>query len=240
MLESFFLDITKSEPRLQKSEDGVAFLKATLSLYELSHVSYIAINIPKADRFLHCVYSDHAIRQKLTTKPVNVEKLKEVGLLDAGPVDWSASERLSIELKLRTADASADGSCPTRRAVSYCLSALRGETAVFAAATGETTERGTLKTGAPAVELQILAKYFHGHILRLNGHDTFDSLLMSARELDCLKWTAAGKTAWEASKILGISERTVIFHLNAARKKLNCTTTTQAVAKAVATQLISI
>jgi hypothetical protein len=27
-------------------------------------------------------------------------------------------------------------------------------------------------------------------------------------KLDCLKWTAAGKTAWEASVILGISQRT--------------------------------
>jgi DNA-binding CsgD family transcriptional regulator len=65
-------------------------------------------------------------------------------------------------------------------------------------------------------------------------------MLISARELDCLKWTAAGKTAWEASVILGISERTVRFHLNAARDKLKCTTTVQAVAKAIAYQLIDI
>jgi DNA-binding CsgD family transcriptional regulator len=39
---------------------------------------------------------------------------------------------------------------------------------------------------------------------------------------------------------LGISERTVRFHLNSAREKLNCTTTTQAVAKAVAQQLIAV
>ena len=55
---------------------------------------------------------------------------------------------------------------------------------------------------------------------------------------NCLKGVAAGKTAWEASVILGISERTVRFHLNAAREKLNCLTTTQAVAKAVSQQLI--
>lgn len=238
MLESFFLEITKNEPRLQKCEDGVAFLKAALTLYELSDVSYIAINIPKGNQFLHCVYSDHAIRQKITMKTLGVETLAQVGLLGSAPTDWAASERLSIELKLRTADTG--GKSLNRRAVSYCLSTLRGETAVFAAAAAGEAEDNALNAGGPLVELNILAKYFHSHILRLNGHDTFDSLLMSARELDCLKWTAAGKTAWEASKILGISERTVIFHLNAARKKLNCATTTQAVAKAVATQLISI
>ncbi|MCC7251270.1 MAG: hypothetical protein IT540_05280 [Hyphomicrobium sp.] len=154
------------------------------------------------------------------------------------PVDWMAHERLRIELKLRTED-EAGGDAP-QRAVSFCLSTLRGETAVFAAAAGGELAKGDFLSSPSMAELRILAKYFHSHILRLNGHDTFDSLLMSARELDCLKWTAAGKTAWEASKILGISERTVIFHLNAARKKLNCSTTTQAVAKAVATQLISI
>ena len=51
---------------------------------------------------------------------------------------------------------------------------------------------------------------------------------------------AAGKTAWEVGTILGISERTVRFHLNAAREKLQCTTTTQAVARAVSEQLFVI
>lgn len=238
MLVSFFLDVTRDEPRIQKSEDGVAFLKAMLSLYRLANVSYIAINIPKGDRFLHCVYSDHGIRQKVTTKPMPVDRLKQVGLLEAGAVDWSANERLAIELKLRTSR-DHPGTL-TQRAVSHHLSTLQGETAVFAISLVDEAEDATQPAAFPSAELPILAKYFHGHILRLNGHDTFASLLMSARELDCLKWTAAGKTAWEASKILGISERTVIFHLNAARKKLDCATTTQAVAKAVATHLISI
>jgi LuxR family transcriptional regulator, quorum-sensing system regulator SinR len=45
---------------------------------------------------------------------------------------------------------------------------------------------------------------------------------------------------WEASVILGISERTVRFHLNAAREKLDCATTTQAVAKAITQHLIDV
>lgn len=238
MLESFFLEITKREPRLQKCDEGVAFLKAATALYGLSSVSYIAINIPKANQYLHCAYSDSAIRQKVSATPLGVEALRDLGLLETAPVDWTASERLRIELKLRTADGG-EGE-EAHRATSFCLSPLRGETAVFAAARPEASDSGDFLASPAMAELRVLGRYFHSHILRLNGHDTFDSLLISARELDCLKWTAAGKTAWEASRILGISERTVIFHLNAARKKLNCTTTTQAVAKAVATQLISV
>lgn len=80
--------------------------------------------------------------------------------------------------------------------------------------------------------------YLRRGVSRLAGRDVDEQLVVSARELDCLKWAAAGKTAWEASKILGITERTVRFHLNTAREKLNCTTTTQAVAKAVSHGLI--
>jgi DNA-binding CsgD family transcriptional regulator len=78
------------------------------------------------------------------------------------------------------------------------------------------------------------------HLLCGDSVGPSDALIVSSRELDCLKWVAAGKSAWEASVILGISERTVRFHLNSAREKLDCATTTQAVAKAVAQQLIAI
>jgi DNA-binding CsgD family transcriptional regulator len=78
------------------------------------------------------------------------------------------------------------------------------------------------------------------HMLRRNGSYALDDLVVSARELDCLRWMAAGKSAWEASVILGISERTVRFHLNSAREKLDCTTTTQAVAILVSQKLIAV
>jgi DNA-binding CsgD family transcriptional regulator len=42
-----------------------------------------------------------------------------------------------------------------------------------------------------------------------------------------------GKTAWETSVVLGISERTVRFHRNAAGEKLDCATTILAVTKAI-------
>lgn len=101
-------------------------------------------------------------------------------------------------------------------------------------------ERRREKKAEITREIRILSDYLHSHVLRINGHNSDAQILVSARELDCLKWTAAGKTAWEASVILGISERTVRFHLNAAREKLDCATTTQAVAKAITQHLIDV
>jgi LuxR family quorum sensing-dependent transcriptional regulator len=57
--------------------------------------------------------------------------------------------------------------------------------------------------------------------------------IMSARELECLRWVAAGKTDWEIGMILSISATTVKFHLNGARAKLGARTRAQAVARLV-------
>ncbi len=43
---------------------------------------------------------------------------------------------------------------------------------------------------------------------------------LTERERSVLRWTADGKTSWEVSEILGITERTVNFHINNAVKKL--------------------
>ena len=45
---------------------------------------------------------------------------------------------------------------------------------------------------------------------------------LTLREMEALRWTLEGKTAWEVSVILGISERTATAHLNNATHKLGC------------------
>ncbi len=56
---------------------------------------------------------------------------------------------------------------------------------------------------------------------------------LSERELECLRWTAAGKTSSEISTILSLSEHTINHYLISATKKLDAVNRTQAVAKAI-------
>jgi DNA-binding CsgD family transcriptional regulator len=53
---------------------------------------------------------------------------------------------------------------------------------------------------------------------------------ISGREISCLKWAARGKTASEISTLIGVSEATVVFHLNNLMKKLRVNNRTQAIA----------
>lgn len=62
---------------------------------------------------------------------------------------------------------------------------------------------------------------------------------LTPRELEALRWTMEGKTAWEVGAILGISERTAVLHLNNAMHKLDSVNKHQAVLKALRLGLIS-
>ena len=61
---------------------------------------------------------------------------------------------------------------------------------------------------------------------------------MTPRELEVLRWTMEGKTAWEVGAVLGISERTAVMHINNGMHKLGCVNKHQAVLKALRLGLI--
>lgn len=61
---------------------------------------------------------------------------------------------------------------------------------------------------------------------------------LSTRELEVLKWTQAGKTAWEIGQILSLSESGVNYHLRSILMKLDAVNKHQAVLKALAQGLI--
>ena len=56
---------------------------------------------------------------------------------------------------------------------------------------------------------------------------------LTSRETECLKWAAVGKSEWEISQILGISEHTSEKHLLNAKAKLGASNRVQAVAEAI-------
>ncbi len=55
---------------------------------------------------------------------------------------------------------------------------------------------------------------------------------LTPRETEVLKWMKNGKTNWEIAVILGITERTVKFHITNILAKLNASTRSHAVALA--------
>ncbi len=63
---------------------------------------------------------------------------------------------------------------------------------------------------------------------------------LSAREAECLKWVAAGKSDWEIGAILSLSEKTVNIYIERAKHKLCVPTRAQAVVVALRGGLIGL
>lgn len=84
-------------------------------------------------------------------------------------------------------------------------------------------------------DIHTLAALFHAAVIDGEHSSPRRPVIspLTPREREVLRWSAAGKSYWEISVILGISERTVRFFMSNARQKLDVVSNTQAVATAV-------
>lgn len=89
-------------------------------------------------------------------------------------------------------------------------------------------------------ELLLIANYAHSAAqTKLQRAGAPKPILLTDREVEILRWTAEGKTAWEIGSILTISERTVNFHLQNAMVKFGVHNKTHAAAKAMSYGMLS-
>jgi DNA-binding NarL/FixJ family response regulator len=89
------------------------------------------------------------------------------------------------------------------------------------------------------VEFDVLAEVIASRLKRVARDGVWPKLIdLAERERETLTWAARGKTFAEIGEILGLSRRTVEFHLDNARRKLGVPTRTQALVKAAIGQLI--
>jgi DNA-binding CsgD family transcriptional regulator len=80
--------------------------------------------------------------------------------------------------------------------------------------------------------LEMLSRAIHDRCRSTVGFGMVTDELpkLSAREIECMKWVAAGKTNWEIGQLLGISKSTVHFHIERVKTKLHKRSRTEAVA----------
>ncbi|MBV4460242.1 autoinducer binding domain-containing protein [Pseudomonas sp. COR58] len=166
-------------------------------------------------------YSDN---RYLEIDPYVIRALRSVK-----PVLWDA------ELKARAPDF-------WQEAHSHGLSEGWGQTLLNSEAQGLVTfARGSqpitaLELQTKQAELSWLAQITHLGLTRLQlmGAESVQPvpIELSQREKEILQWTADGKSSDDVSIILGISKRTVNFHINHCLKKLGCQNKIAAAVKA--------
>jgi DNA-binding CsgD family transcriptional regulator len=105
---------------------------------------------------------------------------------------------------------------------------------------------GTVSRVGRAAQADIAQAQAHAHLLASYVHEALRRLapmppqrpVLSPREQQVLRWAADGKTSWEISCLLHISERTANFHLNTVAQKLGVFSRQHAIARALLLGLI--
>ncbi len=209
--------------------------------YPIGHSTYhlaqtIALEQNVDAPFVRTTYPANWVARYLLKDYVKIDPVLKEGMMRALPYDWSeiepSKEAIELLIDFQSHGLGAGGySIPItdkvgRRAL-FSLNSLPEEENW-----GEIVEQFK----EDWIELgQVLHKKA---IQELYG-DVDPAPTLSPRELETLHWTALGKDYKDIAIILDVSEHTIRTYMRTARLKLNCSSMTQAVAKASKLRLIN-
>ena len=154
------------------------------------------------------------------------------------PIVWFDLQNSNQQVSRFFNEASDYGLCS---GISVPVHGLGGEWAILSLASSQHNDRAKPALYDAQVALVLLAPFVHEAVRRLVAQQGTQPIAtcLTPREKEVLLWTAEGKTAWDISQILNISERTVVFHLQNTAEKLNVCNRTHAVARAISLGLIN-
>jgi DNA-binding CsgD family transcriptional regulator len=230
-----FIDLLDRVTTVKDFASGDEFLNAVRSIYGARNIAYLCINLPRPTDgiyYLHHSYSPDWARHYESNHYVNVDPVAKAGFSNILPTDWRRITDLT-PLQRRFLNEAREFGIGWQ-GLTVSVRGLHRETAIFSINTDHSDTEWDKFKREYMRDIQVIATYFHQKIAEAQGLD-FSSQIqaLTPREVECLKWCAAGKTYADTATILSITERTVIFHMTLARTKLNALTNAQAVAKAV-------
>ena len=124
--------------------------------------------------------------------------------------------------------------------LSFAVHEQPGVTGIFSLARDKVLDLQGQDLAALIGRAQMFASLLHHAVARIDLPKLLpqQNATLTAREQECLKWAADGKTAWEIGQILSIAERTAVFHVNNVIQKMGAANKTQAIVRAVALKLV--
>jgi LuxR family quorum-sensing transcriptional regulator LasR len=150
----------------------------------------------------------------------------------AVPLEWNASTFKTLKQRAFYEEACTYGLCS---GITYPIHGPNGQFGLLSFASD-------VRAGPPALSdvrirgvLAQLRDYACEFYLNqaCDGEQHKTAIRLTPREMECLEWVTAGKTSWEAARILACSEATINFHVSNIIKKLGVQTRQQAVVKGI-------
>ncbi|BDC88684.1 LuxR family transcriptional regulator [Aeromonas caviae] len=126
-----------------------------------------------------------------------------------------------------------------RNGISFPLHGAAGENGILSFITRERASSDLMLESSPI--LSWMSNYIFEaaiRIVRQSMREDDPQEPLTERETECLFWASEGKTSGEIACILGITERTVNYHLNQVTRKTGSMNRYQAIAKGVSSGIL--
>lgn len=207
---------------------------------EFEHFAYaLTINAPslRSQQYIINGFPPSWVEKYLSRGYFKVDPLIRYAQNSSLPAIWS--DPMFHEAKSREfwEEAHAHG---LHSGLSFAVHEQPGVTGIFSLARDRSLDMQDRDLAALIGRAQMFASLLHHAVARIDLPKLLPetNASLTAREQECLKWAADGKTAWEIGQILSITERTAVFHVNNVIQKLGAANKTQAIVRAVALKLV--
>lgn len=203
-----------------------------------SHYLYGAqVQLPNGDtlQYIFSGYPDAWMEAYLANQYIAIDPVVEHCFRRNSniPLLWTEHVFDTAERKQFWEDARGHG---VASGLSVPVRGANGEVALFSVANAETGKDALQHQVHVAGTMYLLGAYVHEAVRRLVYQPEGTRIAaphFTARELECLKWWIFGKSGWEIGQLLHVSERTVRYHIDNIKRKLDVRSKSEVVAKAV-------
>ena len=219
-----------------------------LNEYGFNKFSYIGFNPPKTENgtyinstFVQATFPKEWIEHYDQNSFIYIDPMISNAKSNLLPFCWDGEKSAKKVSPSQRRVLNQGGAFGIKRGVVIPVHAPGGEFAVMALATDEPQAEMEKLWKEKRHELHLIGVYYHSaiweNVLRRSIEVT---PCLTPRELQCLEWSAKGKTLWEVSRILGVSEATAKTHIRSFMSKMDTSTKTHAVSKALVHGIIKI
>jgi DNA-binding CsgD family transcriptional regulator len=201
-------------------------------LLKIDNVAYYS----SKPSYIHQTYPASWIKRCLEMGYGEINPVLREGFRRTVPFEWTQLTFTSPAEAAFRADALAHGIGPHGYAMP--VSSKHGYRGLFVVSCSQSDETWAQFLRKTQAELIQIANQLHSRaVIEVFGQD---GPHLTAREIECLRWTALGKDAPEIAATLKLSVHTTRDYLKMAHYKLGCSSSAQAVAKAIRLGLLTL
>lgn len=238
-MDAMFLDTVEQTVQVNSRDEVYTLLHKMVSAYGLKNAAYMVVNLPHRSHRepnIFVTYSSDWVDHYKKRNFVRSDPVLLQGFGSILPVDWDDLDLSRRPVRNLFGEAREFG--VGRQGITLPVRGRFGEQALLTITSDDIDHEWSKKKKLFMRDFQVIAYHIHRMVLRVEEVSE-QQVHLAPREIECLKWTAMGKTVQEVAQILGVGRRTARFYLELARHKLDAVNVTHAIAKAVSLNIIS-